>query len=170
LAAAGYPDGFPLNIAVQENQVNFAEALQGMWERIHVTLTIQRLESGVFSQTIFGNPEQKAAAHTDSVFASWASPTLDAERQLGPLYRTRSWSPAGANLGFYSNPRLDQLLDQAAAELDPIKQHALYKEAQQIISDDAPHVLLYYAVDLAAERRSVSNLWLFPGGQVELIY
>lgn len=170
LVAAGYPDGFSLNIAVQENQVNFAEALQGMWERVHVTLTIQRLESGVFSQTIFGTPEQKAATHTDSVFASWSSPTLDAERQLGPLYRTKSWSPAGANLGFYSNPKLDQILDQAAAELDPAKQHALYKQSQQIISDDAPHVLLYYAVDLAAERRKVSDLWLFPGGQVELIY
>jgi glutathione transport system substrate-binding protein len=170
LAAAGYPDGFPLSMAVQENQVNFAEVLQGMWQQVHVMLTIQRLESGVFSQTIFGTPEQKAATHTDSVFASWASPTLDAERQLGPVYRTKNWSPTGANLGFYSNPKLDTLLDQAAAELDPVKQHTLYKEAQQIISDDAPHVLLYSAVDLAAVRRGVSDLWLFPGGQVELVH
>lgn len=170
MKSAGYPKGFPLNIAVQENQVNFAEALQGMWQQIHVTLTIQRLESGVFSQTIFGDPEQKAASHTDSVFASWSSPTLDAERQLGPLYRTKSWSPAGANLGFYSNPKLDRVLDEAAAQLDPGKQRALYWQAQEIISEDAPHVLLYYAVDLAAERRNVSDLWLFPGGQVELSY
>jgi glutathione transport system substrate-binding protein len=170
LAEAGYPDGFPLSMAVQENQVNFAEVLQGMWQQVHVMLTIQRLESGVFSQTIFGTPEQKAATHTDSVFASWASPTLDAERQLGPLFRTKNWSPTGANLGFYSNPKLDKLLDEAAAELDPEKQHALYKKAQQIISDDAPHVLLYSAVDLAAVRRNVSDLWLFPGGQVELVH
>ena len=170
LAAAGYPDGFQLSMAVQENLVNFAEVLQGMWAQVHVTLTIQRLESGVFSQTIFGTPEQKAATRTDSVFASWASPTLDAERQLGPLFRTRNWSPVGANLGFYSNPKLDRLLDQAAAELDPVKQHAFYKDAQQIISDDAPHVLLYSAVDLAAVRENVSDLWLFPGGQVELAY
>jgi glutathione transport system substrate-binding protein len=170
LTEAGYPDGFTLNIAVQENQVNFAEALQGMWDRIHVTLTIQQLESGTFAQTIFGSPGQKAAAHTDSVFASWASGTLDAERQLGPLYRTRSWSPAGANLGFYSNPKLDELLSQAAAELDPAKQHQLYKQAQQTISDDAPHVLLFYAMDLAAIRSDLSDLWLFPGGQVELVH
>ena len=170
LVSAGYPDGFEINMAVQENQVNFAEALQGMWARIHVTLNIQQLESGVFSQTIFGSPEQKAATHTDSVFASWSSPTLDAERQLGPVYRTKSWSPAGANLGFYSNPKLDRLLDLAAAELDPAKQHDLYKQAQQIISDDAPHVLLYYAMDLAAVRRDVPDLWLFPGGHVELVY
>lgn len=168
--SAGYSNGFPLTIAVQENQVNFAEALQGMWQQIHVALTIQRLESGVFSQTIFGDPAQKAATNTDSVFASWSSQTLDAERQLGPLYRTRNWSPAGANLGFYSNPKLDNLLDEAASSLDPATQRALYKQAQQIISDDAPHVLLYYAVDLAAERRNISDLWLFPGGQVELIY
>jgi glutathione transport system substrate-binding protein len=169
LAAAGYADGFRLNMAVQENQVNFAEALQGMWQRIHVTLTIAQLETGVFSQVIFGSPPEKAATQTDCVFASWASPTLDAERQLGPLYRTGNWSPAGANLGFYSNPGLDRLLDQAAAELDPAKQRALYAQAQQIISDDAPDVLLYSAVDLAAVRQGISDLWIFPGGQVELV-
>jgi glutathione transport system substrate-binding protein len=166
---AGYPDGFPMNIAVLENQSNFAEALQGMWDRIHVHLTIQKLESGTFAQTIFGSPEQKAAAHTDSVFASWASASLDAERQLGPLYRTRSWSPAGANLGFYSNPHLDTLLDSAAADLNPVTQQASYNLAQQIISDDAPHVLLFYAMDLAALRAGLSDLWLFPGGDVELL-
>jgi glutathione transport system substrate-binding protein len=168
--AAGYPNGFSMNISVLENQANFAEALQGMWQRIHVTLNIQQLESGTFAQTIFGSPEQKADAHTDSVFASWASATLDAERQLGPLYRTKSWSPAGANLGFYSNPKLDSLLDQAAAQLDPAKQYMLYSKAQQSISDDAPHVLLFYAMDLAAIRRDVSDLWLFPGGEVELVH
>jgi glutathione transport system substrate-binding protein len=170
LREAGYSNGFPLNIAVQENQVNLVQALQGMWQRINVTLTIQRLESGVYAQSIFGTPEQKAAGHIDSVFASWSSPTLDAERQLGPLYRTRNWSPLGANLGFYTNPKLDEVLDQAAAELEPGKQHVLYRQAQQIISDDAPHVLLYSAIDLAAVRTNVSDLWLFPGGQVEVVH
>jgi len=165
---AGYPDGFSMNIAVLENQANFAEALQAMWSQIHVQVTIQKLESGTFAQVIFGSPEQKAAAHTDSVFASWSSASLDAERQLGPLYRTRSWSPAGANLGFYSNPHLDTLLDSAAADLHPITQQATYKQAQQIISDDAPHVILFYAMDLAALRRDISDLWLFPGGDIEL--
>lgn len=165
---AGYPNGFPMNIAVLENQSNYAEALQGMWQRVHVNLTIQKLESGTFAQTIFGSPEQKAATHTDSVIASWSSASLDAERQLGPLYRTRSWSPVGANLGFYTNPHLDSVLDKAAADLDPITQQSLYNEAQQIIVDDAPHVLLFYAMDLAALRHDLSDLWLFPGGDVEL--
>jgi glutathione transport system substrate-binding protein len=88
---------------------------------------------------------------------------------LSPLYRTRSWSPAGANLGFYSNPHLDALLDRAAGELDTAKRAELYAQAQQIISDDAPQVLLYYSRDLAAVHRAsrVERLRLLPGGRVE---
>jgi glutathione transport system substrate-binding protein len=168
LRAAGYPNGFTLHIAVQESQANIAEAVGGMWSRIGVTLAIHQLETGVFAQTIFGSPQQKAASDTQCVLASWASPTLDPEAQLGPLYRAQNWSPKGANLGFYTNPKLDRLLDEAASELDRSERNRLYAEAQQIISDDAPDVLLYYARDLAARRKSLSGFWLFPGGQLEL--
>jgi glutathione transport system substrate-binding protein len=168
LNAAGYPDGFTLNIAVQESQSNVVQAVAGMWAGVGITLNIHQMETGVFAQTIFGDPKQKAAAGIQCVFASWTSSNLDPESQLGSLYRTQSWSPAGANLGFYSNAKLDGLLDQAGAELNAGKRRALYSEAQQIISDDAPHVLLYYARDLAAQRRGLKDFWLFPGGQVEL--
>jgi glutathione transport system substrate-binding protein len=168
LKAAGYPGGFTLNIAVQESQSNIIQAVAGMWAGIGVTLNIHQMETGVFAQTIFGDEQQKAAAGIQCVFASWTSPNLDPESQLGPLYRTQSWSPAAANLGFYGNEKVDRLLDQAAAELDAGKRRRLYSEAQQIISDDAPHVLLYYARDLAAQRVRLKDFWLFPGGQVEL--
>lgn len=168
LVAAGYPNGFTLHIAVQEAQANIAEAVSGMWSRVGVTLAIHQLETGVFAQTIFGSPEQKAASDTQCVLASWASPTLDPEAELGPLYRAQNWSPKGANLGFYSNPKLDRLLDTAASELDRTKRDRLYAEAQQIISDDAPDVLLYYARDLAARRKSLNGFWLFPGGELKL--
>ncbi len=168
LIAAGYPTGFALNIAAQESQANIVQAVAGMWEKVGVALHIRQMESGVFSQVIFGDPAQKAAADIQCVFASWTSSNLDPERQLGPLYRTESWSPGGANLGFYSNHKLDLLLDQAAAELDASRRNGLYSEAQTIISRDAPHVLLYYARDVAARRRQQKGFWLFPGGQIEL--
>ncbi len=160
LGAAGYANGFTLNIAVQEAQTNIAQAVAGMWSQIGVALNIHQLETGVFAQTIFGNSQQKNASNTQCVLASWSAADLDPEGQLGPLYRSESWSPKGANLGFYSNPKLDRLLDQSAAELDAPKRSGLYS--------DAPHVLLYYARDLAAERAGVKDFWIFPGGQVEL--
>ena len=170
LAEAGYGNGFALKIAVQATDVDMAEALQGMWADIRVNLQIDGMESGVFSQTIFGSPKQKAEQGIDCVFASWASDNTDPDYQLAPLYRSSQWSPAGANLGFYANPKLDVLLETAAAELDAEKRKLLYREAQQIISNDAPHVLLYYAQDIAAEHVGAvpAPVRLLPGGRVDL--
>jgi glutathione transport system substrate-binding protein len=170
LAEAGYSNGFALKIAVQEPDVDLVEALQGMWANIHVNLEIEGMEHGVFSQAIFGSPKQKAEQGIDCVFASWAADNTDPDYQLAPLYRSNQWSPSGANLGFYANPHLDVLLERAAAELDEEKRKALYREAQQIISDDAPHVLLYYARDIAAQHPGTipMRVRLLPGGRVEL--
>jgi glutathione transport system substrate-binding protein len=169
LAQAGYGNGLTLKIAVQESDAQVVEALQGMWANAHVNLQIEQMESGVFSQAIFGSPQQKAQQGIDCVFASWASDNTDPDFQLEPVYRTQEWSPGGANLGFYSNPHLDALLETAAAELDSGKRIALYREAQQIISDDAPHVLLYYARDIAAEHAGSvpTPVRLLPGGRLE---
>ena len=167
LSNAGYPNGFAMGVVVQEAEVNIVQALQGMWAKLGVNLTIRQMETGVFSQAAFGDPQQKAQAGIDSVFASWSSASLDADYQLGPLYRTKSWSPAGANLGFYSNPKLDVLLDKASAELDVSRRRDMYRQAQQIINDDAPHVLLYYSKDLAAESSRVAGVWIFPGGRLQ---
>jgi len=169
LAKAGYPDGFTLKIAVQEADAQLVEALQGMWANAHVNLQINQMEHGVFSQAIFGSPQQKAQQGIDCVFASWASDDTDPDYQLDPLYRSDQWSPASANLGFYSNPHLDVLLESAAGELDTEKRIVLYRQAQQIISDDAPHVLLYYARDIAAQHLGTvpTPVRLLPGGRVE---
>ncbi len=168
LASAGYERGFTIDIAVQEGQTAIVEAIAGMWAAIHVTLHIRQMETGVFAQSIFEGPKEKRAAGIDAVFASWDSPSLDPEHQLGPLYRTASWAPAGANLGFYSNKRLDALLNAAEHELDTARRRQLYVESQKMISDDAPHVLLYYSKELAAERVTLRGPWLFPGSEVRL--
>ena len=169
LAQAGYSQGFTIRLAVQEPDAQLAETLQGMWAKIHVNLQINQMENGVFSQAIFGSPKQKAQQGIDGVFASWAADNTDPDYQLTPLYRSDEWSPGGANLGFYANPHLDELLQRGGSELDPEKRKALYREAQQIISDDAPHVLLYYARDLAAEHVGTvpTPVQLLPGGRVE---
>lgn len=169
LAEAGYGEGLTLKMAAQEEDGALAEALQGMWANVGVRLEIESMEHGVYSQTIFGSPRQKQAAGIDCVLAAWASDNADPDFQLSPLYATDAWSPASANLGFYSNPRLDALLANAAAELDPEKRKALYATAQQTIVDDAPHVLLYYPQAVAARHvgSATGAARLLPGGRID---
>ena len=157
-----------LKIAVQEIDADLVEALQGMWAKVNLNLEIDQMESGVFSQAIFGSPQQKVEQGIQCVFASWSSEDLDPDYQLGPLYQTKAWSPAGANLGFYSNPHLDELLEKAAGELNSERRTELYHQAQQIISDDAPMSCFTIPVtSLPSIAHRAPRHALLPGGRVE---
>ena len=166
LKDAGYPDGIAMNVAVQEPNAPLAEALQGMWSQAGIRLDVQRMESGVWTQAAFGTPEQKAAAKLNSALASWSTGFIDPDLQMRPLYATASWSPKGPNLGFYSNPALDALLDRAGTMMDPEQRRPLYVQAQSIVEQEAPHVLTHVSNDLVALRADVQGVWMVPGGQV----
>jgi glutathione transport system substrate-binding protein len=166
LREAGVPDGFSMNVAVQAPQSNIAEALQGMWANVGVKLDVLRMESGVWVQAAFGDPEQKAKQGLFSALASWSTGFIDPDLQFRPLYGSKNWSPTGPNLGFYKNDTLDALLDRAAATMDPAQRQPMYVQAQKIVVDDAPHVLLYIPKDLAAIRSDVQGVWMLPGGQL----
>ncbi len=58
----------------------------------------------------------------------------------------------------YSNPEVDNLLAQAAGEMDEDKRYALYVEAQKIILQDAPWQPLYNPVDAMAMTRRVEGV------------
>jgi peptide/nickel transport system substrate-binding protein len=48
----------------------------------------------------------------------------------------------GDNVGQYSNPQLDAIVDQMRTELDPAKEQDLSMQVQQIVKDDVPVVFL----------------------------
>jgi glutathione transport system substrate-binding protein len=164
LAEGGYPDGVTVQIFVQEQEAPVAQALQGMWAEAGITLNVTRLETGVMSDVSFGSPEEKAAVGANLIISSFSSATLDADVQLRALYHTASWSPTDANAGFYSNPTLDAILDEASSIGDEARRKELYLEAQNIINADAPHVLLYKPTDLYASRAGIDGIWVRPGG------
>ena len=170
LAEAGLPNGFTMTVAVQERDAAIAQALQGMWGKAGVTLDIRKQEGGVWTKAAFAGPEAKKADNLASTIASWSSGSFNADLQLRPLYATASWAPGGANLGFFSDPKLDDLINQGASELDDAKAKVIYTEAQKLVNQEAPHVLLYYTRDLLATSAKVSDIWMQPGGIVTVQY
>ena len=166
LKEAGVADGFAMSVAVQEPEARIAEVLQGMWAKIGVKLEVRKMEGGVWTKASFADPAGKAADGLGATLASWSSGVNGADLQLRPLYDTASWAPGGANLGFFSDPKLDALIDKAASTLDVPARNAIYVDAQKLVNADAPHVLLYYKNDLFATRADVSGVWVVPGGQI----
>ena len=70
----------------------------------------------------------------DTVF-NWGDPTIGVHRTyLSSNIAKGVWS----NTQGYSNARVDELLDMAAVEQDPVKRTALYSEFQKIVNDEVP--------------------------------
>jgi oligopeptide transport system substrate-binding protein len=62
----------------------------------------------------------------------------------------------------YANPELDEILDKAAVEADVETREDLYRQAEQIIIEDAPWVPLHYQVEYWLVRPYVQSLRIPP--------
>ena len=74
----------------------------------------------------------------------------------------------GNNTCRYRNPEVHKILLAAKTELDRTKREALYREAQQIIFDDAPMVPLVHTDLTVAQRAELKGFRLHPTAMVYL--
>jgi peptide/nickel transport system substrate-binding protein len=79
-------------------------------------------------------------------------------------YSSASFPPHGSNRGFYSNPKLDALLNDAANTLDQAKQRADYVQVQKILSRDLPTLDLWYLDTVIVHTRRLKNVHVSPSG------
>jgi len=84
-------------------------------------------------------------------------------------FHSHNFPPAGRNRGFYSNPRLDSLNDQARRETDQNVRKRLYAEVQEILARDVPYVDLWYYDNVLVHTRRVQNLTLNPSGNYDFL-
>ena len=105
--------------------------LREMLGRIGIRLELEVVEPAVFLQSVRkGNFEMYSS------------------RWLGVsdgslLYRTLD-SKSPDNRVSYKNPRMDQLLEKAEAELEPNRRTELLHEAQKIMADELPYFPLWF--------------------------
>jgi peptide/nickel transport system substrate-binding protein len=68
----------------------------------------------------------------------------------------------GFNSGYYSNPEVDRLLEEARRETDQAKRAELYKQMQTIVYEDAPWVFVANWKQNAVTSDQVENFTLQP--------
>ena len=77
--------------------------------------------------------------------------------------RTGAWPDKGGfNSGYYSNPKVDELLEAARSSTDQAERARLYKEMQTIVQDDAPWVFVANWKQNAVTSDKVANFSLQP--------
>jgi len=84
-------------------------------------------------------------------------------------FHSSKFPPNGANRGYYANPRVDALIDEARREVDPVKRKPLYAEVQRTLAQELPYIDLWYLDNVLVHTRRVQNLKLNPAGNFDFL-
>src|SRR5207249_8580809 len=141
LADAGFPGGKGLptiNYAYNTNSIHklVAQYLQNRWQdTLGVNVALTNMEWKVFLQW---RDSDDWTANGDVFRGGWFSDYEDPNNWYNLLWDSAS-DPGQYNSG-WKNDQYDQLVRQAAAELDPAKREQLYGQAEKILADEYPNI------------------------------
>ena len=157
LAEAGLADGFDLEIwwntpNTQRQQVS--EMVQHALGQIGINVTIDTMEWADYLA-------RADNAEHDMMIIGWTTVTGDVDYALFPLLHSTNYGAPG-NRGFWSTPELDALLEQGRSELDPAARMEIYAQAQAIIRENAPMIVLRQGEILNAVNPLLRGLTLSP--------
>ena len=77
--------------------------------------------------------------------------------------------PHGANRSFYSNHRLDQLIDEGRSLTDQAQRKSKYDEIQKILAEDLPYINLWFFDNVVVHTKRVRNVTLNPSGSYDFL-
>jgi peptide/nickel transport system substrate-binding protein len=152
LAQAGYAGGFEetLTVRAQPEDTRLGELIQAQLADLGVKVNLATI-----------NPNEWVAAAQQRTInwttTSWTQ-RADPDGLLSILIKTNG----SANTIGYSNPRVDELLAEAAALYDREQRRPLYQQVQQIVVDDAPFVYLWQPAFFFGVSRRVEGVLDIP--------
>jgi len=151
LAEAGYPDGFETRMLIHDAFEDIATVIQRDLGEIGITVVLDQVDFATFG----GQWAAGLESPQTMTFASWG---MTADYWIDIMTRSTRQPPDGTNIAWYSNPRIDELLDQAQVELTENERRRLYREVGEILHEDVPHVPLLNFGQPVAAREGVSGL------------
>ena len=162
LAAAG-ADGAELTFYVTEggsgmlDPVAMGTAIQADLQAVGLKVKIETYEWNAFLGVVNPGLEGKA----DMAEMAWM--TNDPDTLPFLALRTGAWPDKGGfNSGYYSNPKVDELLEAARASTDQNERARLYQEMQTIVQEDAPWVFVANWKQNAVTSDKVGSFSLQP--------
>ena len=137
--------------------VAMGTAIQADLKAVGFNVEIKTFEWNTFLGEVNPGLEGKA----DIAEMAWM--TNDPDTLPFLALRTGAWPDKGGfNSGYYSNPKVDELLEAARASTDQAERARLYKEMQVIVQEDAPWVFVANWKQNAVSSDKVRDFSLQP--------
>lgn len=137
LSEAGFPNGNGLpviKLLTIPNYADLAGFIAKQLEEAGIPVQVEMVQKSLLLEL---------TSNSRALFfrGSWIADYPDAENYLSVFY---SKNPAPPNYTRYRNSEFDRLFENALAETNDSLRYELYREADQVMIDDAPVVPLWY--------------------------
>jgi peptide/nickel transport system substrate-binding protein len=157
LADAGYANGFTITCQIvsgNESDLQVATVLKDMWAKIGVTLNIQQVEPGLWTDNYYKN-------NFEALINYWTDDIPDPSQltNYAVVYKTAESFHTG-----FQSAEIDKLAADALKELDPAKRKQMYWRIQEIFNDETPMLPLWHEPFIVAVRKEVKGFLQTPLG------
>ncbi|MCJ7634236.1 ABC transporter substrate-binding protein [Candidatus Bathyarchaeota archaeon] len=159
LVDAGYPDGFDITLTYNIDNIARRQAGEVIRDSLTDVGINVRLEGLDWESAL----DEYFSMQYEMCLNIWLPDYFDADGYLTPLFHSSSIAN-GFNIFGFSDPRVDELVDQARSATSPDVRLKAYQEAQQIIVSQVPAVFLYVPDIYDVTRFNVANWVQSPTG------
>jgi len=150
-----------MKTSTEESTRLLAAVLQQQLRQVGIALDIHTFEFATFFSDI-----TKGAYQLHSL--RWVGGNLDPDI-FEYIFATKSFAPKRANRTFYSNPKVDQLIEESHATLNQQQRKVLFDQIQQIVAEDLPYINLWYYDNVIVHTRRVRGIELNSPGNYEFL-
>ncbi|MBK9258382.1 MAG: ABC transporter substrate-binding protein [Polyangiaceae bacterium] len=162
LTEAGYARGLEVTFTTLRDEMaqKIALSMQADLAKVGVRMNIETLTFPAYINAVM-------QGHMEFAFSSWTMDVPDPWDFLEVKFHSRMID-AGTNDSRYANPEVDRLLDAARTERNVEKRLSMYRQAENIIVDDCPHVWHYFLASLDVRKPHVRGPIRHPARDIFL--
>ena len=160
LTEAGYPDGFEIMFYPAVGRylmdVSVATAVAADLLKVGVKCKVIMKDWASMITALVTLPEDEA---DQEMYLIGIGPGFgDADYVTALSFQSDMAPPTFLNCGFYKNEKVDELLEAARREADPVARVNLYKEMDEIIMDECPWIFMYVQGQVHGWRANVKGV------------
>jgi peptide/nickel transport system substrate-binding protein len=134
--------------------MQFAELLQEELRKVGIAMKIRRLEGATFFEKI-------DEGRFDACMLAWQ---LDLDPDIYDTFHSSQVPPKGLNHVFYSNARVDSLLELGRITFDQDERAAIYHEVHRTMHWDQPYTFINTVPRKRPINKRVKNIVISPTG------
>ncbi|MBZ5533859.1 MAG: ABC transporter substrate-binding protein [Acidobacteriia bacterium] len=169
LDAAGFPHGpdgvrfhLTMKTSTEETTRILAAVLQQQLREVGIALDIRSFEFGTFYSDITKGSFQLYSLR-------WVGGSNQDPDIFEYVFYSGSFPPKRANRGYYSNPQVDQLIDEGRKTVDQARRKQIYHDVQQILARELPYIDFWYMDNVMVHSTRVRNVHPQPSGNYDFL-